>query len=53
MSRARQEAVFRTRMEIVTIVDERNRVVGSAPRPEMRARRLPHRATYILVFNSR
>ncbi|MBI1788023.1 MAG: NUDIX hydrolase YfcD [Acidobacteria bacterium] len=40
-------------MEIVTIVDERNRVVGSAPRPEMRARRLPHRATYILVFNSR
>ena len=38
--------------EIVTIVDEGNRVVGSALRREMRTRRLPHRATYILVFNS-
>ncbi|PYV09790.1 MAG: NUDIX hydrolase [Acidobacteria bacterium] len=39
--------------EIVAIVDEHNEVVGSAPRREMRARRLPHRSTYILVFNSR
>jgi isopentenyldiphosphate isomerase len=39
--------------ELVTIVDERNRVVGAAPRREMRAGNLPHRATYILVFNSR
>lgn len=39
--------------EIVAIVDERNRVVGSAPRHEMRARRLIHRATYVLVFNAR
>ena len=39
--------------ELVTIVDERNRVVGTAPRREMRAGNLPHRATYILVFNSR
>jgi isopentenyldiphosphate isomerase len=38
--------------EIVTIVDEQNREVGVAPRREMRARRLPHRSTYILVFNS-
>lgn len=38
--------------EIVTIVDEHNNVVGTAPRREMRARRLPHRSTYILVFNS-
>ena len=38
--------------EIVAIVDEGNQVVGSAARREMRARRLPHRATYILVFNS-
>lgn len=38
--------------EIVAIVDEGNHVVGSAARREMRARRLPHRATYILVFNS-
>jgi len=38
--------------EIVAIVDEHNNVVGAAPRHEMRARRLPHRSTYILVFNS-
>lgn len=38
--------------EIVAIVDEHNNIVGSAPRREMRARRLPHRSTYILVFNS-
>ena len=38
--------------EIVTIVDEQNNVVGAAPRREMRARRLPHRSTYILVFNT-
>ena len=40
------------REEIVTIVDEKNNVVGSAPRSRMRADGLPHRATYILVFNS-
>ena len=39
--------------EVVTIVDDHNEVVGSAPRREMRARGLPHRSTYILVFNSR
>jgi 8-oxo-dGTP pyrophosphatase MutT (NUDIX family) len=38
--------------EIVVIVDEQNNVVGAAPRGEMRAKRLPHRSTYILVFNS-
>jgi 8-oxo-dGTP pyrophosphatase MutT (NUDIX family) len=37
--------------EIVAIVDEHNTVVGAAPRREMRAKRLPHRSTYILVFN--
>ena len=40
------------REEIVTIVDEENNVVGSAPRSRMRAGGLSHRATYILVFNS-
>jgi len=40
-----------TQEEIVTIVDEENRVVGAAPRSRMRADGLPHRATYILVFN--
>jgi isopentenyldiphosphate isomerase len=39
--------------EIVAIVDERNNVVGAAPRREMRAKNLPHRSTYILVFNAR
>jgi 8-oxo-dGTP pyrophosphatase MutT (NUDIX family) len=38
--------------EIVVIVDEQNNVVGAAPRGEMRAKRLPHRSTYILVFNT-
>ena len=36
--------------EIVTIVDRQNRVVGAAPRAEMRARRLPHRASFVFVF---
>jgi 8-oxo-dGTP pyrophosphatase MutT (NUDIX family) len=39
--------------ELVAIVDERNKVVGAVPRREMRAGNLPHRATYILVFNPR
>lgn len=38
--------------EIVAIVDEQNHVIGAVPRREMRAQRLPHRSTYILVFNS-
>jgi 8-oxo-dGTP pyrophosphatase MutT (NUDIX family) len=39
--------------EIVVIVDAHNQVVGAAPRREMRSMRLPHRSTYVLVFNSR
>lgn len=38
--------------ELVTIVDTDNRVTGSAPRWKMRAERLPHRATYVYVFDS-
>ena len=37
--------------EIVAIVDAQNNVVGTAPRGKMRAHRLIHRSTYILVFN--
>jgi 8-oxo-dGTP pyrophosphatase MutT (NUDIX family) len=37
--------------EIVAIVNERNELVGSAPRSVMRRLALPHRSTYILVFN--
>ena len=39
--------------EIVVIVDENNHVMGAEPRAVMRAKGLTHRATYILVFNSR
>src|SRR5262245_34170484 len=39
--------------EIVTIVDEHNKVVGAVPRREMRTKNLPHRSTYVLVFNAR
>jgi len=40
------------RDEIVLIVDRDNMETGCAPRHEMLARGLPHRASYILVFNS-
>jgi isopentenyldiphosphate isomerase len=37
--------------ELVDIVDADDRVIGRATRAEVRAQRLRHRATYILVFN--
>lgn len=39
--------------ETVLIVDDDNNETGTAPRHEMREKGLPHRACYILVFNSR
>ncbi len=39
--------------EEVTIVDEKNTVLGSALRAVMRRDELIHRAAYVLVFNSR
>ena len=39
--------------DLVDVVDHGGHVVGQATRREMRARRLPHRSTYILVFNRR
>jgi isopentenyldiphosphate isomerase len=39
--------------ELVIIVDEENNEIGAVQRREMRAGRLTHRATYILVFNSK
>ncbi len=39
--------------EIIIIVDADNKETGTAPRHVMREKGLPHRATYILVFNSR
>ena len=41
------------RDEIVLIVDKENNESGSALRHEMRSKGLPHRAAYILVFNSK
>lgn len=38
--------------EVVAVVNERNEVVGSATRGQMRARGLWHRACYIFVFDS-
>ena len=42
-----------TASELVDIVDTDDRVIGRATRAEVRAQKLRHRATYILVFNSR
>jgi len=39
--------------EIFDVVNERDEVVGQAPRPEVHARRLRHRAVHVLVFNAR
>lgn len=47
-----ENEINRARNERVVIVDNNNAVVGSAPRHEMRTKRLPHRATFILVFDS-
>jgi isopentenyldiphosphate isomerase len=39
--------------ELVDWIDDHGRVLGRVTRQEMRSRRLPHRSTAILVFNSR
>jgi isopentenyl-diphosphate delta-isomerase type 1 len=39
--------------ELFDIVDEQDRVIGRAPRSEVHARGLLHRAVHIFVFNSR
>jgi isopentenyldiphosphate isomerase len=39
--------------ELVDVVDEDGNVVRQASRREMRAGRLPHRSTYVLVFDRR
>ena len=39
--------------EIFDVVDERDEVVGRAPRSEVHRLGLRHRATHVLVFNSR
>ncbi len=39
--------------EIVDVLDDAGAVVGRATRRTMRAKRLPHRTTYVLVFDRR
>src|SRR6188508_535082 len=39
--------------ELVDVIDDEGRTVGVVTRREMRARRLPHRSTAVLVFNRR
>jgi len=39
--------------ELVDVVDDQGRTVATVTRREVRERHLPHRATYILVFNHR
>jgi isopentenyldiphosphate isomerase len=39
--------------ELVDVIDETGRTIGTVPRSEMRGRRLPHRCVYVLVFNRR
>jgi isopentenyldiphosphate isomerase len=39
------------RDERVDVVDDSGRTIGTVTRREMRARRLPHRSAYVLVFN--
>ncbi len=48
-----ENEIERARRERVVIVDDHNVEVGAAPRHEMRSKRLPHRATFILVFDSK
>src|SRR5262245_57502655 len=38
--------------ELVDVIDDAGRTIGTVTRREMRVRRLPHRSVYILVFNS-
>ena len=39
--------------ELVDVVDAHGEPIGTVTRREMRARRLPHRSVYVLVFNAR
>jgi isopentenyldiphosphate isomerase len=39
--------------ELVDVIDDAGRTIGTVPRREVRGRRLPHRCVYVLVFNRR
>jgi isopentenyldiphosphate isomerase len=40
-----------TANELIDIIDDDGRTIGVTTRADIRARRLPHRCTYVLVFN--
>src|SRR5437660_9797428 len=39
--------------ELVDVIDDAGRTIGVTTRARIRAERLPHRCTYVLVFNRR
>lgn len=39
--------------ELVDVIDDAGQTIAVVTRREMRAKRLPHRCTYVLVFNAR
>lgn len=39
--------------ELVDVIDDAGNTIAVVTRREMRAKRLPHRCTYVLVFNAR
>src|SRR5437773_4137333 len=39
--------------ELVDVIDDAGRTIGVVTRARIRAERLPHRCTYVLVFNKR
>lgn len=52
MSTSPEDYQLNASMEMVTIVNEQNVVIGSATRAQMRSDRLIHRATYAFIRNS-
>ena len=52
MKRVLTAAASLSKNDIVKIVDAHNKVIGSAPRHEMRKNNLYHRCTYIFLYNS-
>jgi isopentenyl-diphosphate delta-isomerase type 1 len=47
------KGAFQVTEEIFDVVNERDEVIGHAPRSEVHARSLLHRAVHVLVFNAR
>jgi isopentenyldiphosphate isomerase len=51
IAEAKVEKQYDPAAELVDVLDEDGVIVGTATRREIRQRRLPHRCTYILLFN--